>query len=34
MPGYHCPTGWGKWCADCPLNVCCDGREGKHDDEG
>jgi hypothetical protein len=18
-----CSTGWGEWCADCPLSVCC-----------
>jgi hypothetical protein len=18
-----CSTGWGEWCQDCPLSVCC-----------
>jgi hypothetical protein len=26
-----CSTGWGEWCQDCPLSVCC--REGKQDDK-
>jgi hypothetical protein len=26
-----CSTGWGEWCQDCPLSVCC--KEEKRDDK-
>jgi hypothetical protein len=28
-----CSTGWGEWCADCPLSVCCKANLVKGEEE-